>query len=72
MHAAVQALPPDLVIDAHEFSVAQRWIEKFGGLQADRHDAAGCDASDGAGEHPATGRGVFQPAIEAAVAAARA
>ena len=34
IHRAVQELPPDLVIDAHEFSVAARWLEKFGGLQA--------------------------------------
>ncbi len=34
LHRAVLELPPDLVIDAHEFSVAARWIEKFGALQA--------------------------------------
>ncbi len=34
LHTAIQSMPPDLVVDAHEFSVAQRWIEKFGGLQA--------------------------------------
>ena len=25
---------PDVVIDCHEFSVAQRWVEKFGGVQS--------------------------------------
>lgn len=34
LHKAIQALPPDLIIDAHEFSVAARWVEKFSGLQA--------------------------------------
>jgi hypothetical protein len=27
-------LPPDVFVDAHEFSVATRWIEKFNGLQS--------------------------------------
>ena len=33
IHIAMQALPPDVVFDHHEFSVANRWVEKFGGLQ---------------------------------------
>ena len=28
-----QELPPDVFVDAHEFSVATRWIEKFNALQ---------------------------------------
>ncbi len=31
LHAAMQRLPPDVVFDHHEFSVARRWVEKFGG-----------------------------------------
>ena len=27
-------LPPDVFVDAHEFSVARRWVEKFNALQA--------------------------------------
>jgi len=34
IHQAMRALPPDVVFDHHEFSVAWRWVEKFGGLQA--------------------------------------
>jgi hypothetical protein len=34
LHQAMRALPPDVVFDHHEFSVAWRWVEKFGGLQA--------------------------------------
>ena len=34
VHAAMKALPPDVVFDHHEFSVAWRWVEKFNGLQA--------------------------------------
>jgi hypothetical protein len=34
LHRAMQVLPPDLAIDAHEFSVAARWVQKFGALQA--------------------------------------
>lgn len=69
IHGAVLTLPPDLVIDAHEFSVAQRWIEKFGGLQA--VDLMVLDAT-----HPMVpeavrdlARKTFVPAIEAAVKA---
>jgi hypothetical protein len=34
IHAAMQELPPDIVIDAHEFAVASHWLEKFAGLHA--------------------------------------
>ena len=34
MHQAMRDLPPDVVFDHHEFSVAWRWLEKFAGLQA--------------------------------------
>ncbi len=34
LHNAIQALPPDIVVDAHEFAAASRWLEKFGGLHA--------------------------------------
>ncbi len=34
LHAALQQLPADLVIDAHEFTVASYWLEKFGGVHA--------------------------------------
>ena len=33
LHAAMRALPPDVVFDHHEFSVGRRWVEKFNGLQ---------------------------------------
>jgi zinc carboxypeptidase len=34
LHAAMRLLPPDVVIDHHEFSVGGRWAEKFGALHA--------------------------------------
>jgi Zinc carboxypeptidase len=34
LHAALRQLPPDVVFDHHEFSVANRWIEKYGMIQA--------------------------------------
>jgi Zinc carboxypeptidase len=34
LHAALVALPPDVVIDAHEFSVANRWLQKFAVIEA--------------------------------------
>lgn len=67
LHRAVQELPPDLVVDAHEFSVAARWIEKFGALQA-------VDLMYLAATHPDVPRAirdltdtVFQPALETAM-----
>jgi Zinc carboxypeptidase len=69
LHREIQALPPDLIIDAHEFSVAARWIEKFGALQA-------VDLMLLSGTHPmipdatrAMAQTVFEPAIVAAAAA---
>lgn len=34
LHAKLAELPPDVIVDVHEFSVANRWLEKFGGLNA--------------------------------------
>ena len=34
LHRALNEFQPELVVDAHEFSVATRWIEKFGLLQS--------------------------------------
>jgi Zinc carboxypeptidase len=34
IHSLMQALPPDVVLDAHEFTVGNRWIAKFNALQA--------------------------------------
>lgn len=34
LHTAIAALPPDVIFDHHEFSVVNRWIEKFGAIQA--------------------------------------
>ncbi len=34
LHGAMRQLQPDVVFDHHEFSVANRWIEKYGMIQA--------------------------------------
>jgi hypothetical protein len=34
LHQAANDYQPELFVDAHEFAVAQRWMEKFGGLTA--------------------------------------
>jgi hypothetical protein len=34
IHTAMSKLPPDVVFDHHEFSVVNRWIEKFNAIQA--------------------------------------
>ena len=67
IHGAVLQMPPDLVIDAHEFSVAQRWIEKFGGLQA--VDMMLLDATHPMVPEPTQrlARETFLPAIERAM-----
>jgi hypothetical protein len=66
LHAKLVALPPDVVIDAHEFSVANRWLQKFAVIEAS--DAMFLYATHPM-VHPAiTGLadGVFRPALEAA------
>lgn len=66
IHARMAELPPDLVVDAHEYQVAGTWLAKFGGLQ--KTDAMLLYAT-----HPAVPREVagvaetaYIPAIEAA------
>jgi hypothetical protein len=34
LHRSMRLLPPDVVFDHHEFSVANRWIEKYGMIQS--------------------------------------
>jgi hypothetical protein len=66
LHAKLVELPPDLVVDAHEFSVANRWLQKFGAIEAS-------DAMFLYATHPmvhpaitALADGVFKPAFAAA------
>jgi len=66
LHAKLIELPPDVVIDAHEFSVANRWLQKFGAIEAS-------DAMFLYATHPmvqpaitALADGVFRPALEGA------
>jgi hypothetical protein len=67
LHAAMRALPPDVVFDHHEFSVGRRWIEKFNGTQ-------GADVMILEATHPSIPRGLaeiagslYRPALEAAI-----
>ncbi len=69
LHARMAALPPDIVVDHHEFEVAGTWLARFGALQ--KSDAMLLSAT-----HPATPEavtalagGVVLPAIEARLAA---
>ena len=66
IHAKMAELPPDIVVDAHEYQVAGTWLAKFGGLQ--KADAMLLYAT-----HPAVPKEVaglaetaYIPAIEAA------
>jgi hypothetical protein len=67
IHARMRDLPPDLVLDHHEFEVAGTWLRRFGGLQ-------GTDAMLLSATHPevpaavqAFAGGAVLPAIEAAL-----
>jgi hypothetical protein len=66
LHGKLIELPPDVVIDAHEFSVANRWLQKFGAIEAS--DAMFLYATHPM-VHPAItafADGVFRPALEGA------
>jgi hypothetical protein len=67
LHRAMQALPPDVVFDHHEFSVAWRWLDKFGGLQ--QPDVMILEATNPLIPKALTEieRGLYRPALEAAI-----
>lgn len=69
LHRAMQALPPDVVFDHHEFSVAWRWLEKFGALQ--QPDVMILEATNPLIPRALTAieRGLYRPALEAAITA---
>ncbi|MFI4998897.1 MAG: M14 family metallopeptidase [Reyranellales bacterium] len=68
LHEAMRTLPPDVVFDHHEFSVAWRWVEKFGGLQGS--DVMILEATNPTIPKALTdiARGLYRPALEAAIA----
>jgi hypothetical protein len=68
LHAMLRELPPDVVVDAHEFSVANRWLQKFGVIEAS-------DVTYLYATHPAVSptitalaEQVFRPALDKAFA----
>jgi Zinc carboxypeptidase len=68
IHRLARQLPPTIVVDAHEFTVGRRWVEKLGGLQA-------VDLMMLSSTHPMTppplrtlADTLFQPAVTAAIA----
>lgn len=69
LHHAMQILPPDVIFDHHEFSVAWRWLEKFGGLQ--QPDVMILEATNPLIPRALTEieRGLYRPALEAAIRA---
>lgn len=69
LHELMGRLPPDVVLDCHEFTVANRWIAKFGALQS-------VDALLLSATHPMVSKDVtrladtvFRPRIEDALKA---
>jgi len=67
LHQSMKALPPDVVFDHHEFSVARRWVEKFKGLQGS--DVMILEATNPSIPQALTeiARGLYRPALEAAI-----
>jgi hypothetical protein len=67
LHTAMRVLPPDVVFDHHEFSVAWRWVEKFNGLQGS--DVMILEATNPSIplELSEIARGLYRPAFEAAI-----
>lgn len=62
IHARMVDLPPDMVVDHHEFQVAGSWLQKFGALQ--KSDAMLLSAT-----HPETPAGVTDFARDAVLPA---
>jgi len=69
IHRLMESLPPEIVLDAHEFTVGNRWIAKFNALQA--VDALLLSATHPmvAPELTALAETTFRPRIEAALQA---
>jgi hypothetical protein len=67
VHAAMKVLPPDIVFDHHEFSVAWRWVEKFNGLQGS--DVMILEATNPLIPRALSdiARNLYRPALEAAI-----
>ncbi|CAN1527336.1 M14-like domain containing protein [Rhabdaerophilaceae bacterium] len=67
LHSAIAALPPDVIFDHHEFSVVNRWFEKFGAIQA--VDAMVLHATNPMvpAEISAIAGELFRPAVETAL-----
>jgi hypothetical protein len=67
LHTAMRALPPDVVFDHHEFSVARRWVEKFNGLQGS--DVMILEATNPSIPRALSdiARNLYRPALEAAI-----
>lgn len=68
LHAKLADLPADVIVDVHEFSVANRWLEKFGGLNA--ADAMILYATNPAVPAPTTAIAaeIIKPAMDKAMA----
>jgi hypothetical protein len=68
IHAKLAALPADVVVDVHEFSVANRWLEKFSALNA--ADAMVLYATHPAVPQPSTAIAaeLIKPAMDKAMA----
>lgn len=67
LHQAMAMLPPDVVFDHHEFSVVNRWIEKFHAIQA--VDAMVLHATNPMVSREISGLAeeLYRPAVEAAL-----
>lgn len=69
LHTAIAALPPDVIFDHHEFSVVNRWYEKFAAIQS--VDAMVLHATNPMvpAEISAIAGELYRPAVESALKA---
>ena len=66
LHAALNDYPPAVVIDAHEFTVAGRWVERYGAIQASDVLVQTASHPGVADSFKKLSKDVFEPALTAA------
>ncbi len=66
LHRSMRALPPHMVIDAHEFMALGRWIEKFGVVQASDILVQSASHPEVADSIKSLTRDLFDPALDTA------
>jgi Zinc carboxypeptidase len=66
LHAALLDYPPSVVVDAHEFTVGERWVERYGVMQASDVLVQSASHTGVAEGLKRLAKDVFDPALQAA------